>query len=248
MPSTVLTGKGCIVDVTTGLVYGGVQEFKLTNELETRSFPAGERWCSYTVPVGVSWRGEIAFKALDAATLGVVLGGTRSTGRVLEVLDEEAAVPEDEPYTVTLEHDDNVALSETVKDAAGRAFVRVDGNPASGEYAIDGDTLSFAAADADAELRLAYLRLDPDAGDKLVVGPEDIPQKFSLYGVLRGHDLVEGRAPEARFAVYLADCRRTGEFRFGAPADGLGGFTLSFTARNDQPGDVVFYLPPREAE
>jgi hypothetical protein len=248
MPSTVLTGKGCIVDVTTGLVYGGVQEFKLTNELETRSFPAGERWCSYTVPVGVSWRGEIAFKALDAATLGVVLGGARSTGRVLEVLDEEAAVPGDEPYTVTLEHDDNVARSETVKDAAGRSFQRVEDDPASGEYAIDGDTLTFCAADADAELRLAYLRLDPGAGDKLVVGPEDIPAKFSLYGVLRGHDLVEGRAPEARFAVYLADCRRTGEFRFGAPADGLGGFTLSFTAQNDQPGDVVFYLPPREAE
>ncbi|HUT98710.1 MAG TPA: hypothetical protein VM054_06505 [bacterium] len=246
MPSTVLTGKGCIVDVTTGLVYGGVQEFKLTNELETKSFPAGERWSSYTVPVGVNWRGEIAFKALDAATLGVVLGGQSSTGRVLEVLDEEAVVPEEGPRTVTLEHDDNVALSETVKDAAGRSFQRVEDDPASGEYAIDGDTLTFSAADAGAEVRLSYLRLDPNAGDRLVVGPEDIPKKFSLYGVLRGHDLIEGRAPEARFAVYLADCCRTGEFRFGAPADGLGGFTLSFTAHNDQPGDVVFYLPPRE--
>jgi hypothetical protein len=246
MPSTVLTGKGCIVDVTTGLVYGGVQEFKLTNELETKSFPAGERWCSYTVPVGVSWRGEIAFKALDAAVLGVVLGGQRATGRVLEVLDEEAVVPGEEPYTVTLAHDDVVALSETVKDAAGRALVRVEDEPSAGEYAVDGDVLTFSDADAGTELRLSYLRLDPDLGDRLVVGPEDVPAKFSLYGVLRGHDLVEGRAPEARFAVYLADCRRTGEFRFGAPADGLGAFTLSFTARNDQPGDVVFYLPPRE--
>lgn len=237
-----LQGKGCIVDTTTGLVYGGVQEFKLTNELETKSFPAGERWCSYTVPVGVSWRGEISFKALDAATLGVVLGGVRSTGRVLEVLDEEAAVPGDEPYIVTLEHDDNVALSETVKDAAGRAFVRVDDDPASGEYAVDGDELSFSAADADAELRLAYLRLDPDAGDKLVVGPEDIPQKFSLYGVLRGIQEVS----EGRCAVYLADCQRTEEPLLDVPTKGLGFLTIPFTAHNDNPGDIVLYLPQKE--
>ena len=247
MATTVLTGKGCIVDVTTGLVYGGVQEFKLQNELETRSFPAGDRWSSYTVPTGVNWRGEIAFKALDAATLKVVLGGQSSTGRVLEVLDEGALVPEEAPYTVQLDFDDNVSLSETVRDGSGHCFKRVDGDPGAGEYEISGDTLTFNASDAGKEVHLGYLRLDSGAGDKLIVGPEDVPQKFSLYGVLRGHDLIEGTAPAARFAVYLADCRRTGEFKFGAPVGGIGSFTLSFTAQNNQAGDVVFYLPPWEA-
>jgi hypothetical protein len=246
MASTVLTGKGCVVDVTTGLVYGGVQEFKLANELETLSFPAGDRWSSHTVPTGVGWHGEIAFKALDLATLGVVLGGQSSTGRVLEVLDEQALVPEEWPHTVTLEHDDNVALSETVRGDSGRFFSRVEGTPGAGEYVIEDDTLTFSAADGGRSVRIGYLRLDPSEGDKLVVEPEDVPTKFSLYGVLRGHDLIEGRPPEARFAVYLADCRRTGEFRFGAPVGGVGSFSVSFVAQNNQPGDVVFYLPPRE--
>ncbi|HDR06199.1 MAG TPA: hypothetical protein ENN88_01040, partial [Candidatus Coatesbacteria bacterium] len=175
MSSTVLTGKGCIVDVASGLVYGGVQEFKLTNELQTRSFPSGESWSSYTVPVGVGWRGEIAFKTLDLDTLRAVLGGQGSTGRVLEVLDEASQVPEEGPYTVTLAHDDNVPRSERVKDAAGRSLVRVDGPPASGEYAVEGDELTFSAADAGRGLFLSYLRRDPEAGDRLVVGPEDVP-------------------------------------------------------------------------
>jgi len=247
MASTVLTGKGCIVDVTTGLVFGGVQEFKLQNELETRSFPAGDRWSSYSVPIGVNWRGEIAFKALDLATLKIILGGQSSTGRVLEVLDEEALIPEEAPYTVQLEYDDNVSLSETVKDGSGGSFKRVDGDPGAGEYTVSDETLTFNSADAGRGIFISYLRLDPSAGDKLTVGPEDVPQRFSLYGVLRGYDLVRGQTPDARFAVYLADCRRTGEFRFGAPVGGVGSFTISFVAQNNQAGDVVFYLPPWEA-
>ncbi len=247
MASTVLTGKGCIVDVTTGLVFGGVQEFKLQNELETRSFPAGDRWSSYSVPTGVNWRGEIAFKALDVATLKLILGGQSSTGRILEVLDEGTTIPTEPPYTVQLNHDDNVQGSETVKDGSGGSYKRVDGDPEAGEYTISDDTITFNSADADVEVHIGYLRLDPSAGDKLTVGPDDVPQKFSLYGVLRGYDLVRGQAPDARFAVYLADCRRTGEFSFGAPVGGVGSFTISFIAQNNQDGDVVFYLPPWEA-
>ena len=244
MPSTVLTGKGCVVDVTDGVVFGGVQDFKLTCELEEISFPSGESWSSFSVPVGVKWRGEVAFKALDAAALRLALGGTASAGRVLENLGESAAVPAESPYTVTLEHDDFVAGSERVSDASGAAFRRVDESPGGGEYVIDGLELTFDAADAGTELRLDYLRLDDSDGDKLTVGPRDLPGRFALYGVLRGHDLQSGEIPAGRFAVYLADCRRSGSFEVGAANGKLGAFSLRFTVHNASEGDIVFYLPP----
>jgi hypothetical protein len=244
MPSTVLTGKGCVVDVSDGVVFGGVQDFKLTCELEEISFPAGESWSSYSVPMGVKWRGEVAFKALDAAALRLALGGTASAGRVLEVLGEYAAVPAEAPHTVTLEHDDAVAGSERVADTTGEAFARVDDSPAAGEYSIDGLVLTFNAADAGTALSLDYLRLDDSDGDKLTVGPRDLPGRFALYGVLRGHDLQSGEVPAGRFAVYLADCRRSGSFDLGAANGKLGAFTLRFTAHNSSDGDIVFYLPP----
>lgn len=244
MASTVLTGKGCVVDVTDGLAFGGVQDFKLSCELEETAFPAGDSWSSYSVPTGVGWRGEVSFKALDADTLRLALGGERQTGRLLEVLDEAAAIPAEAPFTIVLEHDDNVTGSERVRAADGAAFSRVEDSPGTGEYSIDGATLSFAAADAGTGLLLDYLRLDDSSGERLVVGPRDLPSRFALYGVLRGHDVRTGQAPAGRFAVYLADCRRSGVFRLGAPAGGLGGFTLGFVAHNANPGDVVFYLPP----
>ncbi len=150
----VLTGKGCIVDVTTGLVFGGVQEITLQDELETWNFPAGDRWSSYSVPIGVNWRGEITFKALDLEIFKAVLG------------------------------------SESLE-----SFVQTPGN---------------------------------------------IPKRFSFYGVLK-------RSGD-RIAVYLADCKRAGEPKVEAPVGGIGRFTISFVAQNNQAGDVVFYLPPQSEE
>ncbi len=244
MPSTVLTGKGCVVEVKRGLVFGGVHEFKLVHELETITFPAGESWASYSVPVGMSWRGEVAFRALDAETLRFVLGGSRQTGRLLEVRDESQTIPAEAPHTVTLSHADVVVNSEEVSDAAGRPFTRSEAAPAAGEYSIDGDLLTFNAADAGRVISLSYLRLDETAGDKLIVNPDDLPARFALYGVLRGHDTADGSAPAERYAVYLADCQRVGEFKLGAAAGSVGSFTVSFIAHNRNPGDVVFYLPP----
>lgn len=244
MSSTVLTGKGCVVNVSDGLVFGGVQDFKLSCDLEEAVFPAGDSWSSYSVPVGTGWRGEVTFKALDVETLKLALGGQTETGRVLEVLGEAAVVPLEAPFGVELAHDDVVAGSERVRRADGERLRRVAESPAAGEYAVDGASLTFNPAEAGAELRLDYLRLDNGAGDRLVVGPRDLPARFSLYGVLRGHDLRSGEVPAGRFAVYLADCRRSGVFRFGAANGKLGSFSLAFVAGNTNPGDVVFYLPP----
>jgi|GEM_PF-1450100 len=244
MPSTILTGKGCVVEVKRGLVFGGVHEFKLVHELETLSFPAGESWASYSVPVGMSWRGEVAFRALDAETLRFVLGGERQTGRLLEVRNESQSIPAEAPFTVTLNHGDAAVNSEEVSDNGGRPFTRSEDSPAAGEYSRSGELLTFNAADAGRAISLSYLRLDETAGDKLIVNPDDMPARFALYGVLRGHDTADGSVPAERYAVYLADCQRTGEFKLGAAAGNIGSFSVSFTAHNRNPGDVVFYLPP----
>jgi len=192
----------------------------------------------------MSWRGEIAFRNLDAETLRFVLGGERQTGRLLEVRNESQTVPAAAPFTVSLNHSDAAVNSEAVSDADGKPFFRSEADPAAGEYRRDGAVLTFNAADADKPLQVNYLRLDPSEGDKVIVNPDDLPPRFALYGVLRAHDTADGSVPAERYAVYLADCQRTGEFKFGAAAGSVGSFTVSFTAHNRAPGDVVFYLPP----
>lgn len=91
---------------------------------------------------------------LYAALMGTVI--KEMTDTELWAADQEISVPEDTPYTVKLSHTPKDDGTFVLVNRDASPFVKVDSDPAQGQYSVSGDIVEFNSADAGIGVFLTY--------------------------------------------------------------------------------------------
>jgi len=98
--------------------------------------------------------------------------------------------------------------------------------------------LTFAAADADKEVKTTYLYTNT-SGVKVTIGPADTPSSWAGYLVIER--FLETNTL-GRMTIYAKDIVWTGALKLGATRAGHDALTREFRVNNDASGDLVIYF------
>lgn len=93
-----------------------------------------------------------------------------STGQILEQEQEAGTVPGSSTYTVTVANSSTWTTDlGVVKASDGTVFTRVASAPAAGQYSVAAGVYTFAAADANANVKISYLYTQASTGEKITI-------------------------------------------------------------------------------
>lgn len=93
-----------------------------------------------------------------------------SAGQILEQEQEAGTIPGSVAYTVTVANSATWTTDLGVALAAdGTAFTRVASAPAAGQYSVAAGVYTFAAADANKNVKISYLYTQASTGEKITI-------------------------------------------------------------------------------
>jgi len=236
-----LIGKGAILDASGGLPFCDYGELVVNFGLDVLGIPRGDIAGRCYVPVGAPVTGRLTWFDLSSELLASLLGAQTEQGTVRRVVSEAGTIPEEEPYSLQMEKQSNLFATEVVMGSDGRRFRRVVVSPQSGDYAIDGYTLTFCADDAGKKVYISYFYSDSVSGAKIVLSPQGLPTRFKLVGSLNLYEQAEGESGD--LVIIAERCVRTGPLAVGASVGEYGRFGFEFALENVVAGDITLYLP-----
>jgi hypothetical protein len=182
--------------------FGILQEADVTIKGDTKKLYGQKQ-----LPVaGARGKIEVSVKAkfagLDPGLFNqLFLGQVATTGMHVMADDEAVAVPGVGPYTDIVAHGATFVEDFGVRKGS-QQFERVAGAPAAGQYSVDEatGTYTFAAADANAAVKISYTWNSAAAGKTVTINNQLMgyaPEfKALLYNTFRGK----------YFAIELVDC------------------------------------------
>ncbi len=243
MPGNVRTGKGWFI-LDDEHPHWDPQGFQVEFDQPVHTWESGETSSEYNIPLGVKITSlKVKMKdAQSAAMWAMYTGSPITTGQVLEVRDEAQTIPAT-PFAVTLANADNIANTERVYDVlTGYIYKRVAAAPATGEYTIVDEVLTFVVADEARDLKITYMRTNASAGEEIIIGPTDTPSQVTFKGYLKTRNMDTGAASTQMQGIYLKKCTPMGPSTFGYEPNAEGETEWEFRVENDIAGDVTMWL------
>jgi len=147
------------------------QDQSIDFKLNTKSL-FGENRLPVAVAAGdMSVTGKVSLGANNARLFADLMFAVSSTTGIISEADMEAGtVPGSVAYTVTVT---NSATWNTdlgvVKASDGTVMTRVASAPAAGQYSVAAGVYTFAAADANLNVKISYLYTTASVGEKITI-------------------------------------------------------------------------------
>lgn len=129
---------------------------------------------AFPVAIGVG-TGKIACKAKNARLSGRLLNmffnGSKAAGQTSVAQDEAGTIPAASgPYTITVDNDSDFDADLGVVFAAtGLPLVRVASGPTTGQYSVADGVYTFAAADAELDVKISYTYAIAGSGESVSI-------------------------------------------------------------------------------
>lgn len=147
------------------------QDQSIDFKLSTKTL-SGENRLPVAVAAGdMSVTGKVTLGANNArmfADLMFAIGS--SSGTVTEQDFEAGSIPGSVAYTITVANSSTWTTDLGVVLAAdGTVFTRVASAPAAGQYSVAAGVYTFAAADANKNVKISYLYTIPSVGEKMTI-------------------------------------------------------------------------------
>lgn len=147
------------------------QDQSIDFKLSTKSL-VGENRLPVDVAAGdMSVTGKVTLGANSARLFSDLLFAIgSSSGQILEQEQEAGTIPGSTAYTVTVANSSTWTTDLGVTLAAdGTVFTRVASAPAAGQYSVAAGVYTFAAADANKNVKISYLYTQSSTGEKLTI-------------------------------------------------------------------------------
>jgi hypothetical protein len=237
-----LVGKGAILNASTGVEFPQYAELSLSFEPKTTAIPLGDRNGSDYVVTDQVVSGRLAWEQVDVLLLSAVLGSASGVGGVRRMRLEEALIPDSTgPYTISLSQENNLSLTEVVRDSDGRRFFRTNEEPDINQYAIAGKVLTFSPVDAGKRIFIDYY-YQTTTGQHIVINPNDLPGSFKLVGCVHLAPATPDEN-EGDMVVIANRCVRTSAVSLGGKPGEVSSLSFDFAVVNRNSGDLSIYFP-----
>ena len=242
-----------------------VGEFKLPDVISVNiedilkvvTHKQGDGGCMFSFPTGRDVKGEIAFNAIDADLLNLILGGTKTTGTKSNVrFGTEnhtitfSGTQNGGTYSIMLASGNNVQ-KETIEiyDENLIHYKKTDIYPPSGQHEFhpkDTGRIYFNPADGGKVVYPSYLYADATGGSKIAIAQNDIPSRLELWAVMRARNLnmITAGYEDSDIVIHLTKVRRTGPLVVGSESEEqTSSWSFEFVADLIDNGDYEVYFP-----
>ena len=238
-----------------------VGEFKLPDVISVNiedilkvvTHKQGDGGCMFSFPTGRDVKGEIAFNAIDADLLNLILGGTKTTGTKSNVrfgTENHTIAYDGDEHSIMLACGSNVQ-KETVEvyDENLVHYKKTDIFPPGGQHEFhpkDSGRIYFNVADTGKVVYPSYFYDNSGVGSKVSVGKNDIPGRMELWIAIRAKNLNEYLDSDSMhdIVIHLAKINKTGTTKIGADDEqNTSGYSFAFTAVIEQDSDREIYFP-----
>lgn len=144
--------------------------------------------------------------------LYAMLSGEETTdvaNDTMTMVEQEITVPDEAPYTVEIDPAYNGTGILLAVGADSTPFSKADSTPATGEFSVSGDTLTFNSADAGKGLFITY---DYDASTSTSGMPETVKRPV-LHAIISTDYQDSAQLSNYRANIVVDRCKATGELK-----------------------------------
>jgi hypothetical protein len=190
---------------------GTVERIRSNVTLNTKDMPDGNSdWPMGVYDVGKDGRIEVTMSSYNPGVHAFLLGVTISSiaSRNMRENDEELLIPSAAPYTEELEHTPNDNITPILVDESDTEFTNVESSPATGEFLISSNEITFSSADAGKNVFLTY---DWTAATADELGLPKSGNRPTLYAAISGEALSEDESTTYDTNVIVDRCKAIGD-------------------------------------
>ena len=151
------------------------QDQSIDFKLNTKQLFGEKRLPIATASGDMSITGKVTLGANNARLFADMMFGIGgATGSILQQEAEAGTVPGSSSYIVTVANSATWTTDLGVTLASdGTVFTRVASAPSAGQYSVSAGVYTFAAADANKNVKISYLYTDASNGEKMTITNTD---------------------------------------------------------------------------
>ncbi len=223
---------------------GTVESIQESPTINTQDLPDGNSdWPMGVYDTGNSGQVTVTLSSYQPELYAFLLGTSieKLVSKSMRQNDEEILIPSVSPFTATLKHTPNTNITPIVLGEDSSPFAKVSATPATGQFSISADVVTFNSADAGKNVFATY---DWTASTAEAVGMPKIASRPTLYAIISGEAVSEDESTVYDTNIIIDRCKAVGDVN--PPQKGREAQPWSFNLRilkprgNNKAIDTVF--------
>lgn len=192
---------------------------------------------TYPVPIRQNHRALVTVNTVTLDLIARLTGGSVTPGSTRPKI--ETLTKASNALTLTQTPKSTDAIRVLPEGSSKSPLLQVSSAPSVGEYSISGTTITLNASQAEDDFTVTYLYEDGANGETLTIAPDDLPDTFSFFGVVKAEDVFPGQ--KGWFVAELAKVRRDSDITPISGGTDAQSFSFEVAVLNTSSGDIKIY-------